>query len=249
MELKLMISIAKPVGALKNNERNSPPDVRKVQGLINKNLHLLTCTNKLAIDGSIGKIEKSNTIKAINAFQLKVVKMARPDGRVDPRGDTLRKLNANARKTRPANVSAFVKKVLADAKKIKLKYKIPVSILIAQAALESGWGRSVKDNAYFGIKSHNSKGAATVFTTTEVINGKKVTIKDSFRAYANFGEAAEGYGKFLTTQPRYKPAFLYINNPSRFAEALQNAGYATDPQYAKKLKTIISTYYLDEYDN
>lgn len=92
-----------------------------------------------------------------------------------------------------------------DAKKVKIKYRIPASILIAQAALESGWGLSVKDNAYFGIKSHNSKGAATVFTTSEVINGKKVTIKDSFRAYANFGESAEDYGNFLSTQPRYKP--------------------------------------------
>ena len=73
-------------------------------------------------------------------------------------------------------------------------------------------------------------------------------MSDSFRAYANFSEAAEDYGKFLTTNQRYVSAFAYTNNPSKFAEQLQVAKYATDPQYAEKLKTIISTYYLDEYD-
>lgn len=98
-----------------------------------------------------------------------------------------------------------------------MKYRAPVSILIAQAALESGWGRHVKGNAYFGIKSHHSKGSTTSFTTTEFVNGKKTTLTDSFRAYANFGESAEDYGKFLTTNPRYKPAFVQAKDPLKFA--------------------------------
>ncbi len=109
-------------------------------------------------------------------------------------------------------------------------------------------GRHVKDNAYFGIKSHESKSAVTSFTTTEFINGKKVTMKDSFRAYASFDEVAEDYGKFLTTNSRYKSAFAHSNDPYKFANILQSSGYATDPQYAKKLQSIISTYYLDDYD-
>lgn len=84
-------------------------------------------------------------------------------------------------------------------------------------------GRHVKDNAYFGIKLHKSKGAATSFTTTEFINGQKVTMKDSFRAYANFCEAAEDYGKFLTTNQRYKPAFAYSSDPYKFADILQSS--------------------------
>jgi flagellum-specific peptidoglycan hydrolase FlgJ len=204
---------------------------------------------KLAVDGDVGKdTEKSKTIAAVKEFQAKVAKMTKPDGRVDPNGKTLKLLNANARNPRPANVNQFVNKVVADAKKINNKYKIPASILIAQAALESGWGRSVKGNAFFVIKTHNSKGSSTTFATTEFVNGKKVSIKDSFRSYKNFSEAAEDYGKFLTTQIRYKPAFIHSKNPEKFAEALQKAGYATDPQYAKKLKSIINTYYLHEYD-
>lgn len=243
-----MVSILKPVGISSKGEKNLSSDVRKIQEILNKNLHLMPGIKKLAVDGDVGKIEVSKTIEAIKAFQAKVVKMIIPDGRVDPNGKTLKALNENARKPRPANVNQFVNKIVAEAKKIKIKYRIPASILIAQAALESGWGRSVKDNAYFGIKTHSSKGASTVFTTTEVINSKKVTIKDSFRAYENFGEAAEDYGIFLTTQPRYKPAFAHTKDPLKFADALQRAGYATDPAYAKKLKTIITTYYLDEYD-
>ncbi len=73
-------------------------------------------------------------------------------------------------------------------------------------------------------------------------------MKDSFRAYIDFSEAAEDYGKFLTTQPRYKPAFIHSKDPLKFADALQRAGYATDPSYASKLKSIITTYYLNEYD-
>ena len=200
-------------------------------------------------DGKLGKKpEDSKTVAAIKEFQKKVVKMVKPDGRVDPNGRTLQKLNANARKARPANVTAFVNKIMADAKKINRKYKIPASILMAQAALESGWGRSVKGNAYFGIKTHDYKGTSTTFTTTEVIKGQKIVQPDSFRAYANFSEAAEDYGKFLTTQPRYKPAFAQSKDPAKFAEALQRATYATDPQYAKKLQSIIKTYHLDEYD-
>ena len=156
---------------------------------------------------------------------------------------------ANAQKpTRPANVTAFINKTLADAKRIKAKYRIPISVLIAQAALESGWGRHVKANAYFGIKSHGTSGATTRFKTTEFTSGKATSLSDSFRAYASFKEAAEDYGKFLTSNPRYKSAFLYANDPLKFADQLQIAGYATDPRYAAKLKAIITTYDLIEYD-
>lgn len=156
---------------------------------------------------------------------------------------------ANAPKVRrPANVMGFINKTLADAKLIKAKYRIPVSVLIAQAALESGWGRHVKGNAYFGIKSHGTSGATTQFKTTEFINGNATSLSDSFRAYASFKEAAGDYGKFLTTNPRYKAAFLYTSDPLKFADQLQLAGYATDPRYATKLKTIITTYNLSEYD-
>ncbi len=236
-----MIKITQSVG---HQGINTPDDVRKIQILINSNLHLLTHINKLEVDGQNGRLTES----AIRAYQSKVMKMTHPDGRVDTHGKTLQNLEKTAQQSRPENVRVFIKKVLADAIRVNKKYKVPASVLMAQAALESGWGRHVKNNAYFGIKANRTQGATASFTTTEYIDGKKITITDSFRAYANFGEAAEDYGLFLTTNPRYRPAFVHSNDPHQFAQALQSAGYATDPQYAQKLQSIISTYYLYEYD-
>jgi flagellar protein FlgJ len=226
------------------NGKNHPKDVAMVQKLINENLYLIPNASKLLVDQRVG----ANTIRAIKSYQLNVVKMAIPDGRVDPHGHTFRKLLQNSHKPRPANVAAFVKQNLAAAKDVKAKYKIPVSVILAQAGLESGWGLSVKNNAYFGIKSHKTAGKTVSFKTTEYVNGKKTSTTDSFRAYANFKEAAEDYGKFLSSNKIYKPAFKYSSDPFKFVEKLQDAGYATDPNYANKLKAIISTYYLNEYD-
>jgi len=232
-------------GSVGEGGKNNPLDVAIVQQLINKNRYLMPNVKKLTVDKRIG----DKTIRAIKFYQLNVVKMPIPDGRIDPHGRTFRRLLDNARKLRPANVDTFIKSHLAAAKAVNVKYHVPVSIILAQAALESGWGVSVKDNAYFGVKAHSTTGKTTAFTTTEYINGKKTTLTDSFRAYANFKESAMDYGKFLTSNPIYKQAFNYIHDADKFAEELQKAGYATDPNYAKKLKTIISVYYLNVYDH
>jgi hypothetical protein len=114
--------------------------------------------------------------------------------------------------------------------------------------VEFGWGARVENNAYFGIKGKTQDGEGTTFTTHEFVDGKKVVIKDTFRAYASFAEAAEDYGAFLSTNPRYKSCFEVSRNPMAFVERLHAAGYATDPAYATKLQQIIRTYYLDDYD-
>lgn len=131
------------MGGLDGKEGNLPGDVGNIQKLLNDNLHLLPNIKKLAVDNRIGK----DTIAAISAYQKIVLKMSAPDGRIDPGGRTLASLQKTAYRPRPANVTTFVNKILADAKIIKSKYRIPVSILIAQAALESGWGSHVKANA------------------------------------------------------------------------------------------------------
>jgi hypothetical protein len=72
-----------------------------------------------------------------------------------------------------------------------------------------------------------------------VINGKKITMKDSFRAYANFSEAAEDYAKFLTTQPRYHPAFIHSKDPLKFADALQLADMQPIHPMPKSLSQLL----------
>lgn len=130
----IMIIISNSVG---EKGINLPFDAEKIQKLLNENLHLMPKIKKLVVDKKIGKL----TIIAIRTYQKNVLKMINPDGRVDPNGRTLKSLQKtvqSAKSTRPANVTAFINKTLADAKSIKIKYKIPVSVLISQAALESG---------------------------------------------------------------------------------------------------------------
>lgn len=128
------------------------------------------------------------------------------------------------------------------------------SVKIAQAALESGYGKTIitGNNNMFGIKASGQKtpfwnGNAKLLGTTEVINGKTVNINDAFRAYSNIGDSIKDHTYFLISNKRYK-SVLDAKTPEEQAAALQSAGYATDPDYASKLINIINKYNLKEYD-
>jgi flagellum-specific peptidoglycan hydrolase FlgJ len=112
-------------------------------------------------------------------------------------------------------------------------------IILAQAALESGWGKHQKGNNLMGIKSHGEEGGVDV-VTHEVLNGKKVKITDSFRQYDTPADSIRAYGSFLTSNSRYKH-FLRAGaeNEDAALSALQSGGYATDPKYAFKLRNIM----------
>ncbi len=94
-------------------------------------------------------------------------------------------------KQQPAHVAHFVGLHISDAKIISARTGIPTEVILAQSALESNWGRSVKGNAYFGIKGKSATGHSTTFSTHEVtLSGKRVSEIDEFRAYANCYHAA-----------------------------------------------------------
>jgi flagellar protein FlgJ len=147
------------------------------------------------------------------------------------------------------HVERFLAKMAPTAQAVGRKWNIPPSVIIAQAALETGWGQAVKGNAYFGIKQGASTGDSVTFTTHEVIEGQRVTQVDRFRAYRSLQEATHAYAEFLHDTPRYQEALQDAGDPAKFAEALQQAGYATDPRYAEKLKQIIQRYQLTAYDH
>jgi type VI secretion system secreted protein VgrG len=121
-------------------------------------------------------------------------------------------------------------------------------VLIAQSAQETGWGRHVKNNAYFGIKGKAPDGSSIDFGTSEVVNGHVIHETDTFRAYTGFADAADDYGRFLNQNPRYRGAFVHQNDPDKFVQAMAHAGYATDPNYAKELIGIIHAHKLAQYD-
>jgi hypothetical protein len=147
------------------------------------------------------------------------------------------------------HVETFLAKMAPTAQAIGRKWNIPPSVIIAQAALESGWGQAVKGNAYFGIKQGASDGESLAFTTHEVINGQVVALVDRFRTYRSLQDATKAYAQFLHDTPRYQNALQDTSDPAKFATALQQAGYATDPRYAEKLQQIIQRYELTSYDS
>lgn len=132
-----------------------------------------------------------------------------------------------------------------------LSLSVPLSVTIAQAALESAWGESgltKNANALFGIKATKSwTGKRYTTRTTEVQQGNTISITTDFRAYDTWGESIIDHDDFLRQNARYA-AVLTCDNGYDAADALQAAGYATDPYYAHKLQSIIGQYGLSKYD-
>lgn len=124
---------------------------------------------------------------------------------------------------------------------------IPAKFLLGHAALESGWGKGEIRNAdgsashnLFGIKAgRNWKGATVDVTTTEYVDGAPRKMVQTFRAYASYAQAFQDYARLLQNSPRYA-AVLTQSDGAGFAQGLQRAGYATDPQYAEKLTRILN---------
>ena len=109
---------------------------------------------------------------------------------------------------------------------------IDPDIIFAQAALESGWGKSAPNNNYFGIK-----GGTSLQKTKEYIGGKWVEIKDAFKGYKSMSESVDGYVTLMGGK-RYQMVGVGASEWAQL-NALQNSGYATDPQYIQKLKNIM----------
>ena len=129
----------------------------------------------------------------------------------------------------------FVKAIQPLAKELSAELGIDERVIIAQSAVETGWGSKVKGNSFFGVKAHGGEGIE--FATHEVIDGKKVATKDVFKQYTNLEDSVKGYGAFLTANPRYKP-FLAATTLEEQVAALGRSGYATDPNYAKTVRSI-----------
>jgi len=138
-----------------------------------------------------------------------------------------------------ANKDEFLEAMTPVAKEVAEDLGISHKIVLAQAALESSWGKAARGNNLMGIKSHGEKGGVDV-VTHEVVNGKKVKITDSFRQYDTPEDSIRGYGSFLKANSRYRH-FLRAGSENEDAQlsALQTSGYATDPMYAQKLKNIM----------
>jgi len=152
----------------------------------------------------------------------------------------------SAGRTRFANAGEFVETMLPMAEKAAARLGVDPHYLVAQAALETGWGKSVikesdgsSSHNLFGIKSHGGwQGDSANVMTTEYRNGVEGKERAAFRSYDSWEQSFEDYVSFLETNGRYQQALSSTANPDSFFRELQQAGYATDPQYASKVSQI-----------
>ncbi|MBD9677194.1 flagellar assembly peptidoglycan hydrolase FlgJ [Pseudomonas sp. PDM18] len=145
-----------------------------------------------------------------------------------------------------ASADDFISTMLPMAERAAKRIGVDPRYLVAQAALETGWGKKMiaqrdgsSSHNLFGIKTGSSwKGDSARATTTEFEKGKEVKEVASFRAYNSFEQSFQDYVSFLQNNDRYQGALDSAARPDQFMKELQRAGYATDPQYARKVNQI-----------
>jgi len=145
---------------------------------------------------------------------------------------------------------AFIESLYPYAQEVEAETGIDARLMLAQSALETGWGKhqiQKEDGSpsfnLFGIKAQSGwQGDQAVITTTEYREGIPMKEKAAFRAYDSYGESFGDYARFLQRNSRYEPAFEHLDDPKAFAQALQQSGYATDPDYGHKISRILDRY-------
>ncbi|MFC3285175.1 flagellar assembly peptidoglycan hydrolase FlgJ [Litchfieldella rifensis] len=149
---------------------------------------------------------------------------------------------------RPEHVQVFLERLTAPAQAASRATGVPAELILAQAALETGWGsheiptrNGGNSHNLFGIKAGgNWQGDTTDITTHEYINGQRTRVTDTFRVYGSFEDAFTDYARLIGDNPRYA-GVVAAPSAERAARALQDGGYATDPAYADKLVAIMNT--------
>jgi flagellum-specific peptidoglycan hydrolase FlgJ len=147
----------------------------------------------------------------------------------------------------------FIMSVAPGARESQRKNGVPASVTLAQAILESDWGRSKltrEANNLFGIKAQSGPGSAGVYeiNTWEVYGGQNATVLAGFRAYTTLADSIVDHGRWFQDNSRYWGALEVKDDPRAFAYAINAAGYATDPAYAPKLIGLMDKFNLYAYD-
>jgi flagellar protein FlgJ len=145
-----------------------------------------------------------------------------------------------------SSADEFVNTMLPMAKEAADRIGVDPRYLVAQAALETGWGKSVmraqdgsSSHNLFGIKAGNSwKGDSARAITSEFRNGQMVKETAEFRSYDSYKDSFHDLVTLLQTNNRYQDVVKSADNPEQFVRELQKAGYATDPNYASKISQI-----------
>ena len=144
--------------------------------------------------------------------------------------------------------STFVHSISSAANRAAEQLGTSSAAIVAIAALETGWGKHIvtSDNGasshnLFGIKSTDGNLATTTFAqTTEFINGVKNSLNQPFRTYNNANDSIADFARFIQSNPRYSQALSHAQDANAFIDHIHLAGYATDPDYASKVKSVMA---------
>jgi flagellum-specific peptidoglycan hydrolase FlgJ/phage-related protein len=191
----------------------------------------------------------SELSKAIGAEET-----AKPDTTNQPNSASSPTSGGTGLSNAPKSDKEFIQKLYPGAIDSYKATGVLPSIILAQGALESGWGKSSlswKHHNTFGIKADSRwKGPKVNLPSGEYLkNGKREVQYSDFRVYSNDKDSTIDHGKFLVENSRYRKNGLFdTKNFINQANALQRAEYATDPQYANKLINMIKSYGFDESD-
>lgn len=156
-------------------------------------------------------------------------------------------INPALRSQAPDHVKAFQQQVGVHAEAASQETGIPANFIIGQAALESNWGRreikgadGTTSHNLFGIKATAGwKGKVVEAVTSEYVNGVRQQKVEKFRAYDSYADSFTDFANMLQKNTRYEPLIANAQDATAYAQAMQKAGYATDPNYADKLRRVI----------
>jgi peptidoglycan hydrolase FlgJ len=143
----------------------------------------------------------------------------------------------------------FVSRVMPSIQRAAVALGVDPAAMLAQAALETGWGQRMPRAAdgssshnMFGIKAGSEwTGARATADSMEVINGVATPRRTAFRAYASVEESINDFANLLKNSPRYKDVIADGGNAGAYTAAMGNSGYATDPDYGNKLNQILGS--------
>lgn len=171
---------------------------------------------------------------------------ATSSGRLQVYGRAMAQIPLAPAKKAFSSADEFVNTMLPMAKEAAERIGVDPRYLVAQAALETGWGKSVmraqdgsSSHNLFGIKAgSNWKGDSARAITSEFRNGEMVKETAQFRSYDSYKDSFHDLVTLLQTNNRYQDVVKSADNPEQFVRELQKAGYATDPDYASKISQI-----------
>ena len=196
-----------------------------------------------------------NSAAADNVVNSSARTFAVPSGRMQVYGRAVAQPPLAPAKKAFSSQDEFVATMLPMAKAAAARIGVDPKYLVAQAALETGWGKSVmraedgsSSHNLFGIKAGQSwQGGQARAITSEFRDGAMVKETAQFRSYNSYQDSFHDLVTLLQSNDRYKEVVKSADNPEQFVRELQKAGYATDPDYASKISQIAKT--MNSYQN